>query len=78
LTIIALLRYSLANVRRKSAQLKQQKALRSSERSYGFWTTLIAARLQEAELIASRYIPSPDNAAAGEPIRQFKGWAHHR
>jgi hypothetical protein len=78
LTIIALLRHSLANVRRKSAQLQQQKALRSSERSYGFWTTLVSARLQEAELIASRYIPCLDNAAAGEPIRQLKGWAHHR
>jgi hypothetical protein len=78
LTIIALLRHSLANLHRKSVQLQQQKALRSSERSYGFWTTLIAARLQEAELIASRYIPRLDNAAAGEPVRQFKDWAQHR
>ena len=78
MTIIALLHHSLANLRRKSAQLQQQKALRSSERSYGFWTTLFAARLQEAELIASRYIPRPDNAAAGEPVRQFNGWTHHR
>lgn len=78
MTIIALLRHSLANLRRKSAKLEQQNALRSSERGYGLWTTLVAARLQEAELIASRYIPRPDNAAAGEPIRQFNGWAHHR
>ena len=78
MTIIALLRYSLANLRRKSAQLQQQKALRSSERSYGLWTTLFAARLQEAELITSRYIPRPDNAAAGEPVRHLKGWVFHR
>jgi hypothetical protein len=78
LTIIALLRHSLANVRRKSAQLQQQKALRSSGRSYGFWATLVAARLQEAELIASRYILRLDNAAAGDPARHFKGWTQHR
>jgi hypothetical protein len=78
LTIIALLRHSLANLHRKSAQIQQQKALRSSEVSYGFWSTLIAARLQEAELLAGGYVPQPDNAAAGEPVRQFKGWAYHR
>lgn len=78
MTIIALLRHSLANLHRKSAQLQQQKALRPSERSYGFWTTLFAARLQEAELITSRYITRPDNAAGGEPVGQFKDWAQHR
>ncbi|MBQ0822220.1 hypothetical protein HPT29_022675 [Microvirga terrae] len=78
MTIIALLRHSLANLRLKSIQFQQQKALRSRERSYGFWTTLVAARLQEAELIASRYIPRLDNAAAGEPIPHFKGWTQHR
>jgi hypothetical protein len=78
LTIIALLRYSLANLRRKAAQLQQQKAHRSSERSYGLWTTLFAARLQEAELITSGYMPRPDNAAAGEPVRHLKGWVFHR
>lgn len=78
MTIIALLRHSLANVRRKSAQLQQQKALRASGRSYGFWATLVAARLQEAELIASRYILRLDNTAAGDPASHFKGWTQHR
>jgi hypothetical protein len=78
LTIIALLRHSLANLHRKSAKVQQQKALRSSERSYGFWSTLIAARLQEAELLASGYVPQLDKAAAGEPVRQFNGWTYHR
>jgi hypothetical protein len=78
LTIIALLRHSLSNLHRKSAQIQQQKTLRSSERSYGFWSTLIEARLQEAELLAGGYVPEPNNAAAGEPIRQFKGWTYHR
>jgi hypothetical protein len=78
LTIIALLRHSLANLHRNFAQIQQQKTLRSSERSYGFCSTLIAARLQEAELLAAGYVPEPNNAAAGEPARQFKGWAYHR
>jgi hypothetical protein len=78
LTIIALLGHSLANLRRNSAKIKQQKALPFSGRSYGIWTTLIAARLQEAELLASGYVPRLDNAAAGEPVRQFRGWAYHR
>jgi hypothetical protein len=78
LTIIALLHHSLANLRLKAAKLQQQNARLSSERSYGFWSTLTAARLQEAELLVNGYVPQPDNAAAGEPIRQFNGWAHHR
>lgn len=78
MTIIALLGHSLANLRRKSAKLEQQKALPSTERSYGFWTTLVAARLQEAEVLVSGYVQRPDNAAAGEPIRQLNGWVFHR
>jgi len=78
LTIIALLGHSLANLRRKSAKLEQQKTLPRRNGGYGFWTALIAARLQEAELLASGYIQRPDSAAAGEPIRQFNGWVFHR
>ncbi|KLK91671.1 hypothetical protein AA309_18965 [Microvirga vignae] len=78
MTIIALLGHSLANLRRKSANLEQQKVLPSSERSYGFWTTLIAARMQEADLLASGYIQRPDDATAGEPVRQLNGWVFHR
>lgn len=78
MTIIALLSHSLANLRRNSFKLEQQKALPSRERSYGFWTSLIAARLQEAELLASGYVQHLDKAAAGEPVRQFNGWVYHR
>jgi hypothetical protein len=78
LTIIALLGHSLANLQRRSASLVRQKALPSRETSYGFWTPLIAARLQEAELLISGYVQHPDSAAAGEPVRQLKGWMFHR
>jgi hypothetical protein len=78
LTIIALLGHSLANLRRKSAQLAQRKAHSRRNRSYGFWAPLVAARLQEAELLVSGYVQRPDSAAAGEPVRQLKGWAFHR
>lgn len=78
MTIIALLHHSLANLRLKAPKLQQKNARLSGERSYGFWSKLTAARLQEAELLVNGYIPQPDNAAAGEPIRQLNGWAHHR
>jgi hypothetical protein len=78
LTIIALLGHSLANLQRRSTSLVRQKALPFSERSYGFWTPLIAARLQEAELLINGYVRRPDSAAAGEPVRQLKGWTFHR
>jgi hypothetical protein len=78
LTIIALLAHSLANLRRKSAKLEQQKALPRRHRSYGFWTSLVAARLREAELLVGGYVPRPDEAAAGEPVRQLRGWVFHR
>ncbi|MBM6580784.1 hypothetical protein ILT44_11375 [Microvirga sp. BT689] len=77
MTIIALLGHSLANLQRKSAKLEQQKALPRRNRSYGFWANLLEVRLQEAELLISGYVPHPDSAAAGEPVRQFKGWAFH-
>jgi hypothetical protein len=78
LTIIALLGHSLANLQRKSAKLEQQKAVACRNRRYGLWTTLIAARLQEAELLVSGYVPHLDSAAAGEPVRQLNGWVFHR
>jgi hypothetical protein len=78
LTIIALLGHSLANLRRKSAKLARQKALSRHNGSYGFWTPLVAARLEEAEAVVSGYVPRLDGAAAGEPIRQLDGWTHHR
>jgi hypothetical protein len=78
LTIIALIRQSLANLRRKSAKLEGQKALSSSERSYGFLTTLLAARMQEAELLVSGYIQRPGNTAVEGLDRQLKGWTFHR
>ena len=78
MTIIALLGHSLANLQRKSAKLEQQKTLSPSERSYGFWTALVTARLQEAELLISGYAQCPDNAAAGEPLCQLEGWVFHR
>jgi hypothetical protein len=78
LTIIALLGYSLVNLQRKSAELAQRKALSRRNRSYGFWTPLIATRLQEAELLVSGYVQRPDITAAGEPIRQLKDWVFHR
>jgi hypothetical protein len=78
LTIIALLGHSLANLKRKSAKLEQQKAHPRRNGSYGFWTALFAARLQEAELLVSGYGQCPDSAAAGEPVRQLKGWVFHR
>jgi hypothetical protein len=78
LTIIALLGQSLANIQRKSASLVRQKALPSRERSYGFWTPLIAARLQEAEVLISGYVQYSDNVAAGDFDRRLKGWVFHR
>ncbi|QRM31318.1 hypothetical protein [Microvirga sp. VF16] len=78
MTIIALLGHSLANLRRKSARLTQQKALSRRNGTYGFWTPLIAARLEEAESLVSGYVPRPDSAAADEPIPQLKGWVFHR
>jgi hypothetical protein len=78
LTIIALLGHSLANLQRRSASLVQQKALSSRERSYGFWTPLIAARLQEAEVLISGYVQYSDNAAARDLDRRLKGWVFHR
>lgn len=78
MTIIALLGHSLANLQRKSAKLEQQKALPSKKRIYGLWATLVTARLQEAEVLVSGYVQRPDNAAAGEPIRQLNGWVFHR
>jgi hypothetical protein len=78
LTIIALLGHSLANLQSKLAKLEQQKALSRRNKSYGFWTPLIATRLQEAELLVIGYSQGPDSTAVGEPIRQFKGWVFHR
>lgn len=78
MTIIALLRHSLANLRRRSAKLERQKALYSSERSRGFSTTLIAARLQEAEFLVSGYIQRLDNTAGEDLDHQLKGWTFHR
>ncbi len=78
MTIIALLGHSLANLRHKSASLKQQKDLPSRQRSYGSWATLIAARMEEAELLASVYVPRSDNTTIGEPVRQPNGWVFHR
>jgi hypothetical protein len=78
LTVIALLGHSLANLQRKSASLVRQKALPPRKRSYGFWTTLMAARLQEAELLISEYVRRPDDAAAQDLDRQLKGWVFHR
>ncbi len=78
MTIIALLSHSLVNLRRKSAHLEQQRALPFKKRSYGFWMPLIAARLKEAELLISGYVQCPDNAAAGEPVRQLNEWVFHR
>ncbi|WP_133239383.1 hypothetical protein [Microvirga sp. KLBC 81] len=78
MTIIALLRHSLANLQRRSAKLAQHKTRSTSETSYGFWSTLIAARLQEAELLVNGYIQQPDNTSAGESVRRLNGWAFHR
>ncbi|WP_457090490.1 hypothetical protein [Microvirga sp. P5_D2] len=78
MTIIALLGHSLANLQRKSAKLARQKALSRRNRSYGFWTPLIAARLQQAELLVSGYLQRPDSTPDGETDRQLKGWVFHR
>jgi len=78
LTIIALIAHSLTNLRRKSAQLSRQKDLSRRTGRYGFWTPLIKARLAEADVLISGYVPRPNSAAAGEPVRQFGNWAFHR
>jgi hypothetical protein len=76
--MIALLGHSLANLRRKTAALALEKALPHRERSYGPWNALVAARLQEAELLVNAYIQRPDAATAGDPDHQLGGWAFHR
>ena len=78
MTIIALLGHSLANLRRTSAQLSQRKNHSRINGNYGLWTPLVAARTAEADLLVSGYVPRPDNAAAGEPVRQHGIWAFHR
>jgi hypothetical protein len=78
LTINSLLHHSLANLQRKSASLVQQKARPSQERSYGFWAVLIAARLQEAELLISGYVRGLGNTATGDADSLSGGWAFHR
>ncbi len=78
MTIIALLGHSLANLRNQSSQLTRQEVRSPRNRSYGFWTPLIAARLSEAEALVSGYVPRLNSEAAGEPIRQLKGWMFHR
>jgi hypothetical protein len=78
LTIIALLNHSLANLRRRSTQLSQRKNHSCINGSYGLWAPLVAARTAEADVLVSGYVPRPDDAAAGEPVRQHENWAFHR
>ena len=78
MTIIALLKHSLANLRRTSTQLSQRENHSHISGGYGLWTPLVAARTAEADVLVSGYVPRPDIAAAGEPVRQHRNWAFHR
>ena len=78
LTIMSLLNHSLVVLQRRSAALARQTALPLRERSYGFGTTLVAARLQEAELLISGYTRPLSNDPAGDLSRRLDGWQFHR
>ena len=75
---MSLLNHSLAVLQRRSAALVGQTALPLRERSYGFGTTLVAARLQEAELLISGYSRPLGNDPAGDLSRRLEGWQFHR
>ena len=78
LTIMSLLNHSLSVLQQRSAALVGQTAFPLKERSYSYGTPLVAARLQEAELLISGYTRPLGNDPAGDPSRRLEGWQFHR
>ena len=78
MTIMSLLNHSLANLQRKLVSMAQQKASLPQGGKLRLLNHLVAARLQEAELLVVGYLQRTENAAASDPGRQINGWRFHR
>ena len=78
MTVNSLLTYSLANLRSRSASLSHQQVATNRESDFGLSRTLLAARVQNAELVVSRYLNRPGYTAADNTGHQLEGWVFHR
>ena len=78
MTIDDLLRCSLKNLQSKSATSAHRKATSDKDNGIGLSDILISARMQDAEVVVSRYLDRPDNAAAGDGGSRLGGWVFHR